>query len=135
MNNLIEKLETLANHEYMCDEQIEVIKEHLKSEVVYLSDRINEGGEQMKQGMVNESDSTDKATQQEEFDKAVNKREKLRKRLYLVSNTLKRLNTEDYGYCLDCGIEISLKRIAAYPTSVRCIDCQTVAEKKKNGFG
>lgn len=33
-------------------------------------------------------------------------------------------------YCLDCGLDIPKKRLAARPNSVRCVDCQHIKEQR-----
>jgi len=45
-----------------------------------------------------------------------------------IETTLKRLSSGDYGACLDCGADIPLERLRAYPTAARCISCQSVHE-------
>ena len=42
---------------------------------------------------------------------------------------LERLAEGLYGKCKDCGVPIPEARLAAYPTALRCIACQTVFEK------
>ncbi|HXZ93916.1 MAG TPA: TraR/DksA family transcriptional regulator [Burkholderiales bacterium] len=42
---------------------------------------------------------------------------------------LARLDDGSYGDCVDCGGEIGLERLRAYPTAERCIRCQEVHEK------
>ena len=44
-------------------------------------------------------------------------------RLQLIDAALRRLEQGDYGYCVQCGEEISLKRLDIDPTTTRCIDC------------
>jgi DnaK suppressor protein len=50
--------------------------------------------------------------------------------LKLVDAALDRLESGDYGICVDCGDRISPKRLAAIPWASRCVVCQgrTVAE-------
>lgn len=36
-------------------------------------------------------------------------------------------------YCEDCGIDIPAERLAAVIT-IRCVDCQSIFETKKNKF-
>jgi DnaK suppressor protein len=43
-------------------------------------------------------------------------------------DALARLASGAYGYCADCGAEISEKRLKAYPFAVRCRDCEEVSE-------
>jgi len=40
-----------------------------------------------------------------------------------------RLAEHTYGTCVDCQGEIEFERLSAYPTAVRCFDCQRVHEK------
>jgi RNA polymerase-binding transcription factor len=40
-----------------------------------------------------------------------------------LNAALKRLNEGEYGYCLDCGDEISPKRLDLDPTAALCITC------------
>lgn len=37
---------------------------------------------------------------------------------------------DGHRYCIDCGIEITTKRLLAEPNAVRCIDCQSLHEHK-----
>ncbi|MDP3482096.1 MAG: TraR/DksA family transcriptional regulator [Sulfuricella sp.] len=45
-----------------------------------------------------------------------------------IEATLKRLASGDYGACADCGADIPLERLRAYPTAARCISCQSIHE-------
>jgi DnaK suppressor protein len=45
-----------------------------------------------------------------------------------IEATLKRLASGDYGACADCGTDIPLERLRAYPTAARCISCQSIHE-------
>ena len=46
-----------------------------------------------------------------------------------VEAALERIKSGDYGICEDCGMEIGIKRLEAYPTAARCIECQTKHER------
>jgi DnaK suppressor protein len=41
----------------------------------------------------------------------------------------KRIEAGSYGVCIDCGIDIGLDRLTAYPTAKRCFQCQNQREK------
>lgn len=49
-----------------------------------------------------------------------------------VEAALIRIAKGTYGYCLDCGDEIGVERLQAYPTAERCIDCQSQHEKRRD---
>ena len=44
-------------------------------------------------------------------------------RLAGLEYALKRIDDPEFGYCLECGEEISFPRLLAMPETVRCIDC------------
>ncbi|KKL90015.1 hypothetical protein LCGC14_1908900 [marine sediment metagenome] len=44
-------------------------------------------------------------------------------RLARLENTLKRLDTDDYGICSMCDEDIPFKRLMLVPESTRCVSC------------
>ena len=42
---------------------------------------------------------------------------------------LMRITQGTYGHCLGCETEIPITRLLAFPSAMRCIECQTVLEK------
>lgn len=53
------------------------------------------------------------------------------KRLVAVRKALKRINTDDFGFCLLCGEEINLKRLDIAPETELCLACQQFEEERK----
>ena len=49
--------------------------------------------------------------------------------LAAIDAALERLAQGLYGQCSDCGVTIPEARLKAYPTALRCVDCQSAAEK------
>lgn len=49
--------------------------------------------------------------------------------LRAISAALRRVSDGTYGYCGDCGDEISLERLAAHPSAARCVECQRKHER------
>lgn len=45
-----------------------------------------------------------------------------------IEATLRRLASGEYGSCVDCGTDIPIERLQAYPTAARCISCQSIHE-------
>ena len=48
-----------------------------------------------------------------------------------IASAEARLATGRYGLCVDCGEAIGWKRLDAYPTAKRCIECQQRREKTR----
>jgi len=85
----------------------------------------------MKDEAANFPDPADRATQEEEFSLELRTRDRERKLIRKIDQTMERIKQDDYGYCDACGIEIGIKRLEARPTAELCIDCKTLAEIKE----
>lgn len=48
--------------------------------------------------------------------------------LHKIEEALARLDEKTYGYCNECGDEISERRLRALPFAVRCKDCEEERE-------
>lgn len=46
---------------------------------------------------------------------------------------LARIDSKDFGLCVDCGAAIPAARLVANPAAVRCVGCQEVHEKTYAG--
>ena len=76
-------------------------------------------------------DVSDQASKEEEFALKLRKRDRERKLINKVESALNLLETKEYGFCEECGIEIGIARLEARPTATLCIDCKTLAEIKE----
>ena len=81
-------------------------------------------------------DSVDRASKEEEFMLELRKRDRERKLISKIEQSMKDLADNMYGFCDTCGIEIGIKRLEARPTATQCIDCKTIEEiKEKQQYG
>jgi DnaK suppressor protein len=79
-------------------------------------------------------DPNDRATQEEEFSLELRTRDRERKLIKKISESLALIDSGDYGYCEGCGVEIGLPRMQARPTATLCIDCKMLEEiREKQG--
>ncbi|WP_370981092.1 RNA polymerase-binding protein DksA [Agaribacterium sp. ZY112] len=85
----------------------------------------------MKDEAANFPDPADRASQEEEFSLELRTRDRERKLIKKIDKTLELLETEDYGYCDACGVEIGIRRLEARPTATLCVDCKTLDEIKE----
>ncbi|MEK7437703.1 MAG: TraR/DksA C4-type zinc finger protein, partial [Pseudomonadota bacterium] len=58
-------------------------------------------------------------------------RDRERKLIKKIDETIAKIDGKDYGYCESCGVEIGLKRLEARPTATLCIDCKTLDEVRE----
>jgi DnaK suppressor protein len=49
--------------------------------------------------------------------------------LEAVGRALDALDSDRFGHCVSCGVEISFDRLVAQPTATRCAPCQTRHEQ------
>lgn len=74
------------------------------------------------------ADPNDRATQESDMSLELRNRDRERKLIKKIDEMLNKIDSGDYGYCDNCGIEIGLNRLEARPTATLCIDCKTLDE-------
>ena len=77
------------------------------------------------------ADPNDRASQETDIAIELRNRDRERKLIKKIDETLGRIEAEDYGFCDKCGVEIGIKRLEARPTATLCIDCKTLEELKE----
>ena len=77
------------------------------------------------------ADPNDRATQESDMALELRNRDRERKLIKKIDETLRNIDSGEYGYCEGCGIEIGLKRLEARPTATLCIDCKTLDEMRE----
>lgn len=85
----------------------------------------------MKDEAANFPDPVDRAAQEEEFSLELRARDRERKLINKIEESLEDIQTLEYGYCKACGSEIGIRRLEARPTATLCIDCKTLDEIKE----
>jgi DnaK suppressor protein len=77
------------------------------------------------------ADPNDRASQESDMALELRNRDRERKLIKKINETIGKIDAEDYGYCESCGAEIGLKRLEARPTATLCIDCKTLDEMRE----
>jgi DnaK suppressor protein len=77
------------------------------------------------------ADPNDRASQESDMSLELRNRDRERKLIKKIDETIGRIDSGDYGYCDSCGVEIGLKRLEARPTATLCIDCKTLDELRE----
>ena len=78
-----------------------------------------------------EADSKERAKQLEDSEVVDALGNEARAELAKISAALARMDSGDFGICIECGIPIDEGRLKAYPYALECIDCATMDERKK----
>ncbi|MCO6442189.1 MAG: RNA polymerase-binding protein DksA [Nitrococcus mobilis] len=114
--------------EYMNEEQLEHFRQLLLAWKQQLQEEVERTVSHMRDDANNYADPSDRATQEEEFALELRTRDRERKLIRKIDETLERIRKDDYGFCDQCGVEIGLRRLEARPTATLCIDCKTLEE-------
>lgn len=108
----------------MTEEEKEIIRNHIRRELARLEKSIDILTE-LTSGEV-QSDANDWFTSKESNpSKEINEMalEKGKLRIVVLRNVLLRVDSPDYGICINCGNPIPFERLRAIPTATRCLSC------------
>jgi DnaK suppressor protein len=73
---------------------------------------------------INYADPNDRASQESDFGLELRTRDRERKLLKKIQQSLHRIENGSYGYCEETGEEIGLKRLEARPVATLCLEAQ-----------
>jgi len=116
------------DEEYMNDKQLDHFRKILNDWKAELSHDIDRTVHTMQDEVTMFADPNDRASQESDMALELRNRDRERKLIKKIDETLLKINEHEYGYCNGCGIEIGLKRLEARPTATLCIDCKTLDE-------
>ena len=114
--------------EYMNSKQLTHFRKILAALKDELADDIDRTVHTMQDEATVFADPNDRASQESDIALELRNRDRERKLIKKVNESLALIESGDYGYCESCGIEIGLKRLEARPTATMCIDCKTLEE-------
>jgi DnaK suppressor protein len=123
-----EPYESKKGEEYMSEAQLNHFREILLAWKRGLMEEVDRTVHHMKDEVTNFPDPNDRATQEEEFSLELRTRDRERKLIKKIDESLEGIDNEEYGYCEACGVEIGIRRLEARPTATMCIDCKTLEE-------
>ncbi len=124
------------DEEYMNAPQLTHFRLLLQSWKHALMEEVDRTVHYMQDEAANFPDPNDRASQESDFTMELRTRDRERKLIKKIEESITMLDSGDYGFCESCGIEIGIRRLEARPTAVLCIDCKTldeIKEKQKGG--
>jgi DnaK suppressor protein len=120
---------------YMSKEQLDHFRNILHSWKRDLMVEVDRTVSHMKDEAANFPDPNDRATQEEEFSLELRTRDRERKLIRKIDEALKRIEDGSYGYCLETGEEIGIKRLEARPVATLSIEAQERRERRERQYG
>ena len=129
------ELQAMPEAEYMNDKQLDFFRVRLTKQKDDLLSNAGETTEHLREDTTIVPDPADRATIEEEHALELRTRDRERKLLKKVAQSLTRLETGEYGYCDETGEPIGLARLMARPTATLSLEAQQRREMKQKMFG
>jgi DnaK suppressor protein len=120
-----------ADEQYMSKPQLNHFRKILNDWKAELSQELDRTVHTMQDEVTMFADPNDRASQETDMTLELRNRDRERKLIKKIDETLRNIDSDEYGYCEGCGIEIGLKRLEARPTATLCIDCKTLDEMRE----
>jgi DnaK suppressor protein len=121
--------------QYMGKLQLSHFQQILRNWKRDLMEEVDRTVTHMKDEAANFPDPNDRATQEEEFSLELRTRDRERKLIRKIEEALKRIDDATYGYCLETGEEIGIKRLEARPVATLTIEAQERRERRERQYG
>ncbi len=131
----VEELLAMPESEYMNEKQLEFFRGQLQKQKDDLLSNAGETTEHLREDTSIVPDPADRATIEEEHALELRTRDRERKLLKKIAQSLARLDSGDYGYCDETGEPIGLARLLARPTATLSLEAQQRRELKQKMFG
>jgi len=125
----------MSDNEYMNDAQMAYFRlklVHLKQGILA---NAGETTEHLREDTVVVPDPADRATIEEEHALELRTRDRERKLLKKIEQSIQRIDAGDYGYCDETGEPIGVGRLLARPTANLSLEAQQRRELKQKMFG
>ncbi|HLU77620.1 MAG TPA: RNA polymerase-binding protein DksA [Burkholderiales bacterium] len=124
----------MSEAEYMNAAQLAFFKERLLAMKQQLIDNAGATSENLRENdMV--PDPADRATIEEEHALELRTRDRERKLMKKIDESLQRIESGDYGWCEETGDPIGIPRLLARPTATLSVEAQQRRELKQKLYG
>jgi len=121
--------------QYMNKEQLDHFRQILNTWKRDLMQEVDRTVLHMKDEAANFPDPNDRATQESEFSLELRTRDRERKLIRKIEEAIKRIEDGSYGYCVETGEEIGIKRLEARPVATLCVEAQERRERREKQYG
>ena len=130
-----DELMAMPDGEYMNDKQLAAFRVRLQQLKQDILNNAGETTEHLREDTVIVPDPADRATIEEEHALELRTRDRERKLLKKIEQSIARIDAGDYGYCDETGEPIGVGRLLARPTATLSLEAQQRRELKQKMFG
>jgi DnaK suppressor protein len=125
----------MPDSEYMNEKQMAFFRLKLQALKRGILENAGETTEHLREDTVVVPDPADRATIEEEHALELRTRDRERKLLKKIEQSIQRIDAGDYGYCDETGEPIGVGRLLARPTATLSLEAQQRRELKQKMFG
>jgi DnaK suppressor protein len=120
---------------YMNKEQIAYFKQKLLNWKEELEYDLHLAKSCLQQEDLHEADLYDRVSKEISIAMELRNKERDRQLIYQINQALERIEQGTYGFCIETGEPIGIKRLEAQPTASLSIEAQEKYERYKNSHG
>ena len=125
----------MSDDDYMNETQLAYFRRTLVTLKNDMHTNAGETAENLREDTVVVPDPADRATIEEEHALELRTRDRERKLLKKIDQSIARIDAGDYGYCDETGEPIGVGRLLARPTATLSLEAQQRRELKQKMFG
>ena len=129
-----DEIQKMADKDYMNEDQLAFFRVRLEQLQADILKNAGQTTENLRETVI-VPDPADRATIEEEHALELRTRDRERKLLKKISQSLGRIEAGDYGFCDETGEPIGLGRLIARPTATLSLEAQQRRELKQKMFG
>jgi DnaK suppressor protein len=129
------EVKAMPDSEYMNDKQLAFFRHKLSLLKQEIHASAGQTTENLREDTVVVPDPADRATIEEEHALELRTRDRERKLLKKIEQSIGRIDAGDYGYCDETGEAIGVGRLIARPTASLSLEAQQRRELKQKMFG
>ena len=129
------ELMAMPDSEYMSEKQLDYFRAILEAQKNDLLSNAGETTEHLREDTSIVPDPADRATIEEAHALELRTRDRERKLLKKISQSISRIESGEYGFCDETGEPIGLGRLLARPTATLSLEAQQRRELKQKMFG
>ena len=130
-----DEVKSMPDSEYMNEKQLAFFRHKLSVLKQEIHNSAGETTEHLREDTVVVPDPADRATIEEEHALELRTRDRERKLLKNIEQSIQRIDAGDYGYCDETGEPIGVGRLLARPTATLSLEAQQRRELKQKMFG
>ena len=124
----------MSDKDYMSAAQLDFFRQKLQTLKEDILKNASETTEHLRENIL-VPDPADRATIEEEHALELRTRDRERKLLKNIEQSIQRIDSGDYGYCDETGEPIGLNRLIARPTANLSLEAQERRELRQKLFG